>query len=387
LDFLENYKQIDFSKRVAAVFCVYEDSGYLEEAIWRAYPFVDLIIISVGKRPWSGKADNCNSPALTLASVCRFFDPQKKIEIHFRDFEDESSQRNFEKEYCYRYGYDWILIIDDDEFYNPRDLVNLRKSLQDTSDLVVLVPQRIYWKSKDYVIKNIVTSLPVAVRCDMSRAWFNFARNVLVARGGWHTLSPKNAVYHHFSYARSDDQLLRKVRNFSHAGEHDFEDWFKNIWLKWTPSSLNLHPNPFARDSFEKAISSTELTDSERLQNSGLNIKSKLYKTLKASDLERLPSDFSQKFHLKSIHNFVYKICKTLGASAEQCMQIAIEFTGSKALNCYNFELIDNNAVDFYDGKIYIAPLTDSLYKKIENDYAFFLMPYFENPYVIFESI
>ena len=60
---------------MAAIFCVYEDSGYLEEAVWRAYPFVDLIVISVGKRPWSGQSPNWECPSQTMAKCASFFDP------------------------------------------------------------------------------------------------------------------------------------------------------------------------------------------------------------------------------------------------------------------------------------------------------------------------
>lgn len=389
MSFIDNYKSINFSQKIAAIFCVYEDSGFLEEAVWRAYPFVDLLIISIGKKPWCGQIKDYKSPQDTFSKCSKFFDPCKKIEIHYRDFEDEASQRNWEKDYCHRAGYEWILIIDDDEFYNPKDLINLRKSINSTKDLCVLVPQRVYWKTRDYVINNVVLALPVGVRADKQYAWFNSARNVIVNGGGWYTHSSSNVVYHHLSYVRTDEQLLNKIKYFSHANDHDFEDWYKNFWLTWTPESTNFHPNPGARSSFEKAVPASFLPENEKLQPCGFYQGEDFNTFLKKTDLLRVPADIFNSFSQKGLQSFIYKTSTALGANSDQSKSATEDlksehfFEGGSLV----ISLSDEDEIIFDNKSLYIVKLTDALYSQICNEFfSFCLMPYFEQPVVVLQK-
>jgi hypothetical protein len=63
---------------------------------------------------------------------------------------------------------------------------------------------------------------------------------------------PENVILHHFSWARTDAEVLNKINHFSHNPEFNIQDWYNNLWLKWSPSMTNLHPvNP---GQYQKAI-------------------------------------------------------------------------------------------------------------------------------------
>jgi hypothetical protein len=46
----------------------------------------------------------------------------------------------------------------------------------------------------------------------------------------------------HLAYVYSDEDLLRKLKTWSHANQLQADRWFRRKWLAWTPRTRNLHP-------------------------------------------------------------------------------------------------------------------------------------------------
>ena len=44
----------------------------------------------------------------------------------------------------------------------------------------------------------------------------------------------------HFSWARTDKEILSKITHFAHADEFDTDKWYKEVWL--ANKTENLHP-------------------------------------------------------------------------------------------------------------------------------------------------
>ena len=42
----------------------------------------------------------------------------------------------------------------------------------------------------------------------------------------------ESAAIHHMSYARTDEQIRRKITTFSHAHQV-VPGWFENVWKRW----------------------------------------------------------------------------------------------------------------------------------------------------------
>ena len=54
-----------------------------------------------------------------------------------------------------------------------------------------------------------------------------------------------NVTCYHASYVLTDDELREKLKTWGHHNDFDVDVWFNNIWLKWTPNMINMHPvNP-----------------------------------------------------------------------------------------------------------------------------------------------
>ena len=238
---------------VGAQYCVYEDTGnFLLESMTRVYPFMDVILVMLNYDPWFGTA-NIESSFETYKKIMDFPDPENKILLVSQHWKNEELQRNYGKDLLHKMGIKWCMICDDDELYNADELQNAIDYLKTTVAGVVLVHQQMYWKSKDYCIDKLSYSFPTFVLSDNKKAWFNYCRNVKVD-GTWETIKPELIVNHHLSYVRTDKQMLRKVETFSHAKDFSWNDWYENVWCKWTLAMENLHVNPGDKGSISRVM-------------------------------------------------------------------------------------------------------------------------------------
>lgn len=236
--------------KLAANYCIYENSGHLAESVFRIYPLVDKILFSLNFNPWAGVA-NPSLLAESYSDILKLPDPDNKFEIVTNYWENETDQRNAAKAYLEKLGFDWYWLIDDDEMYN-RDEIKYAISFIKSGPNDVhtyLIKQKMYWKSKDYVISEILAGLPVFIRCN-NQAYHNMNRAIIV-NGFWHTFPQDKIVMHHFSYVRSDEKIKRKISMFSHSNEIK-HNWFDTVWMNWTPDMENISPtNP---TSWKKAV-------------------------------------------------------------------------------------------------------------------------------------
>lgn len=239
---------------------VYEDSGFLAEAVWRIYPLMDKIVFLVGMRPWNGGA--LADPEYwkdTIDRIMAMPDPDHKFVIVSRVWATEAEQRNYGLGVLRELGCDWCMTVDDDELYNRGQLAHAKNVIRDvlaqppTHVSAWLVHHAIYWKRRDLVIAELTAAMPVFVHTRENDVEFTEARCFAARRGIWATLPPSDIVMHHMSYVRDDEHMRRKIATFSHAGQES-RDWFQRIWLGWRPGMRNLHPNEAAAESFSRAI-------------------------------------------------------------------------------------------------------------------------------------
>jgi hypothetical protein len=239
--------------KVGAAYCVYEDSGTLNESIRRIYSLVDHVLILLSFEPWNGVA-NIDASLETYKKASEIYDPDNKVTLISKCWKNEAEQRNFGKGYLHNLGIKWCFIIDDDEFYNHDQLQTMIEVLQTSKMFVYLIRHQIYWKSREYCIDGTVAAMPAFVLSDNAKTIFRQNRNVEVLGGNWDTPNQDDIVCHHFSYVRTNEQLLRKIATFSHANDYPFANWYENIWLPWTLASENLHPSPESVSVFRRAI-------------------------------------------------------------------------------------------------------------------------------------
>lgn len=226
---------------ISAVYCVYEDSGFLEESIKRIYPVMDMILILLDTIPWMGEPDNALLSA-TYAKILGFPDPSHKIEIVCRHWATEAEERNFGNKYLLDRGIDWALIVDDDELYNRADMKSLVSKLNIEEYSVYLFKHQLYWKDRNCVLDSTDCYFPSIISTKAGRVAFSSNRMVTVFEGKqWICVTPETVICHHMSYVRSDEKMLRKTQFFSHAKDIRV-GWYENVWLAWKEDMKNLHP-------------------------------------------------------------------------------------------------------------------------------------------------
>lgn len=227
--------------KIGAVYCVYDASAFLYESVQRIYPLMDKLIFILNKKPWNGEYVP-GEPFITYKKILSMEDPDKKFEILTGVWENEASQRNAGLNLLRGYNIGWCLIIDDDELYNLSELNSVKVNLETAEHAAYLVYHQIYWKNRNTIIKGVFGSFPTFVRTD-GLVHFNIDRMILVSKPHtWFSISTNNIVCYHMSYIRSDSEMLRKIKNFSHA-DGISSDWYKDKWLNWNMDMVDLHPS------------------------------------------------------------------------------------------------------------------------------------------------
>ena len=237
--------------KIGAVYCVYDASTFLYESVHRIYPLMDKIVFILNTKPWYGDPVQ-DEPFNTYKKILSMKDPDNKFELLTGTWEDETSQRNAGLDLLRGFRIDWCLIIDDDELFNRSELNGTIKMLDTAQHAAYLIYHQIYWKNRNTIIEGKFGSFPTFTRTD-GHVYFNQDRMIIVDKPlTWFTISADNIMCYHMSYIRSDQEMLRKVNNFSHAKDI-IPDWYEEKWLKWDEDMIDLHPS--YANGFKKTIS------------------------------------------------------------------------------------------------------------------------------------
>ena len=235
--------------KIAALCNVYHDDVWLPLAYRSAYDSVDAFYFFINSHPWSNleKLDNSS----TRRCIAELPDPDNKRRVIFDQWPDEIAQRNYTIDRTLADGFTWGMIVDADEIYE-------KQQLDDMITLVRANPQiscwhirwYTYWKSYQYRIDPPEPYEP-PVFLKLGTCRFVETRNPL---GPSHLLiDPNIGMCHHMSYARTDEEVRRKISMFSHSHQI-LTGWYENVWKAWdnNKSLMNLHP--VLPDMYKRAI-------------------------------------------------------------------------------------------------------------------------------------
>ena len=204
----------------------------------KPYLYDDVFhLVMVSSIPWRGtwQADDTVDIATAL-------DPGY---VMSNNWSDQASQFNHGLNWLRSNGYDWAIICDADEFYTQNSIRYLLKEIDECEYEALKAPHMfVYWRNDEYRITPKQNDSPIiAIRTDKR---FVSKRHADVFFGY------SEVDMHHFSYVRDDVEMLKKIQSFEHNNEFDIQNWYQNVWLKWTPDMENLHPVVPAQ--FKKAI-------------------------------------------------------------------------------------------------------------------------------------
>lgn len=220
--------------RCACVTVAYCEERFISKFIQSMQNRVEEIVVLHSLKPWKGddvEKDNTAAIAHSLGAT-----------VIVDTWETEEAQRNAGQEYCG--DYDWIIVLDPDEYLLEADWQQLVSFLEVAPlDAYVAGNQNTLWK-RGYIIDppEDYTQI-IAVRPNVRFA----DKRVVDSMWGY---APVDLW--HFSWARSDAECWRKITSYAHADEFDPLRWFSEVWMDWTEEMENLHP--LTPEALKKAL-------------------------------------------------------------------------------------------------------------------------------------
>lgn len=214
--------------RLACATIAYYEERFIPKFIQSMQGRVDKILVLNSEVPLFGEIepeiDNTAAIAESLGA--------EAITYPWRT---EPDMRNTGQEYLH--DYDWIIWLDPDEYLLDSEWDKLVTFLEDCpAEAVSNTTMNLYWK-RGYIIEPPENHTPIIATKPSVR--FTDTRCVDVP------FVKAPVCVDHFSWARTDKEILRKVTHYGEADKFDGKEWYENVWKQWTPEAMNLHPvNP-----------------------------------------------------------------------------------------------------------------------------------------------
>ena len=224
-----------------SVAIAYEEERIIEKHLQHLPDWIVEKVLLQSIEPWSG--GNPSSPL-----TAELAEPYARVVRS--QWQTEEAQRNTGQQL--HADKDWVIILDPDEFLDNDNWDKLKKFLETTdADAVVVEGQYTYWKDgwvatppKDY--QMLIAAKPHV----------QFVDKRVVGTG--YTVAP--VWLHHFSWAKTDEEVLRKITTYAHNTDFDTMQWYNTVWLNWKPGDKNVHPTtPSTLEDFKRAVLPPEI--------------------------------------------------------------------------------------------------------------------------------
>lgn len=212
--------------KIAVVAVALNEERFIKPWLQHIPDWVDTKCVLVTEKPWFGDQNIFRDKTYEVAE-------EAGAMVVKRDWTSEHEQRNFGQDL---FGdYDWIIILDPDEFLDNNNWYQLRKFIESEpqNDAFVVDHQLTYWKD-GYV-------------ADPPRDY----QQLILVRPGIRFVDKRvvNSSYgiapvfiHHFSWARTDIEVWEKISHYAHANDFDTDKWYTEVWKKWEPGMKDVHP-------------------------------------------------------------------------------------------------------------------------------------------------
>ncbi len=246
--------------RLAAVFCVYNEEEYLAYAVRAILPAVDHVVICLGLAPYTAYAADSTvtmyPPDSTEQIVDRLAaDAPQKIHLIKARWPSQMEHRQAGLARCLELDVDYYFLVDGDEVYRADHLATIRQAIEHHPAVgTFIIKCHTFWRSFRYrILPDTLTWRPRRIfkltrhRRLLGIPWPHRLRftgiNDLNSLGPVYEFSPQQAVFYHFSYARSPAKMREKLSTFPHAQEI-LRGWYEAVWLAWPHhrQMANIHP-------------------------------------------------------------------------------------------------------------------------------------------------
>jgi hypothetical protein len=238
-----------------AAYVLAADPAWLEASIGSYYDIVEKVVVSYDrdKLGWTGKpilVDECLERAKSIDKDNKMvFVPGHFAVLSNTPMENETRQR--QHALAEVGDVDWVLQIDTDEIVANTSALTRRLAAQPQDYHCLSWPMRSFFQRTEQgafleVCKVLFRrqhdeNFPIAVRPGSTlqcARYVNESTAIFRSRGwdlasltgGDALLAPEEAMLH-FSWVRSEEHILRKLRSWGHSLDFDVEGYFRKVWL------------------------------------------------------------------------------------------------------------------------------------------------------------
>lgn len=226
--------------KVASLCIAYKEERLIKHHLKHLEGKVDKALVLVSESPYhqfeDGQPDRTGEIALKMGA-----------DVVKGSWSVEHDQRNYGLSLLRMY--DYVLVLDPDEFILEKDWNILLEGLEERvfKKPAYKAPSYVtYWK-KGYVLDPTDTHKPLFL-VNPREVTFEHYRGISSEVYD----SPIQFPIHHMSWARTDEEMKKKLLTFSHAKEFNGMEWYERVWKTWTPLSTYLHP--LTREKWHQAI-------------------------------------------------------------------------------------------------------------------------------------
>lgn len=229
--------------KIGLLTVAYNEARLMPKFLTHLPKWIDEVVVLVSDKPWFGEHELPDSTDMIAEKL------GATVIVH--NWDNEQDQRNAGVEYLN--DCDWIIVLDPDEFLDNANWKKLHSLIEQNSenDAFVVDHQRVYWKDGWKAVPDRDYQQLILIKPGV-----RFVDKRVV--GSSYATAP--VFIHHFSWAKTDAECWSKISHYAHAKDFDIEKWFNEVWLKWTPESIDVHPTtPDTLHRFKKATLPTEL--------------------------------------------------------------------------------------------------------------------------------
>ncbi len=229
-------------RRYVALYKLYLGDEWLELSVDSIAPYVHDIVFVVSDIPWGG----VDVPGDDLEPILKRLQDKHGKKIHIikgrwdKQLEHVKAGLAYIKKTLPKATH--CLYIDSDEVYTRTQI----KKLLSLSYSPLYYNRQIRWNYRNYFkdIYHVIypEKYPLLMVFFPLRHFIEFVsfRTVNLGR-----IDMSDHFYEHFAYARKDDEAIRRKIEAHRESEPIIGDWYKEVWLKWSPDMKNFHPtNP-----------------------------------------------------------------------------------------------------------------------------------------------
>ena len=241
------------------------DPNWIEASVLSYYDYVDEIIVSYDSdsKGWSGQP----IPVEECLRRLRTIDKNHKMRFigdsYYRPSHSPMDNDTYQRQCAIdEIGNtaDWILELDTDEVLPNAKAFIERLAEVPKDKIIVYWPMRVFFqRTKAGRFLEVTTFLrrqysefpgPVATRPGVqldcarrasSAPYWRFD----IRHKNADAVIPKDDAILHFSWVRSEDDILRKIRGWGHSKDFNVETYYKKVWKdapRYWPLLYNFHP-------------------------------------------------------------------------------------------------------------------------------------------------